>query len=152
MFLQKIKSFANKFSNMVDIAPTQDEKKRFKTKEVLNPSTCIENISHKENSFIYCQKCGSKLPENARFCNKCGQALNQFEPPKTNNLKYKNLTTCKSCGALVAKTAKACPKCGAKTPNQLIGEAVQGIGCGLLAFPLFFIVMVIYVVLWSILK
>lgn len=101
---------------------------------------------------MYCQKCGSELPENAKFCNKCGQALNQVEPPKTNNLKYKNLITCRSCGALVAKSAKACPKCGAKTPGQLAGETVQGIGCGLLAAPLIFIVIVIYVVLWSILK
>lgn len=35
---------------------------------------------------MYCQKCGSELPENAKFCNKCGQALNQAEPPKTNKV------------------------------------------------------------------
>lgn len=103
---------------------------------------------------MFCQKCGSELPENAKFCNKCGQALNQAEQPrpKPQNLKYRNLMTCRSCGALVAKNAKACPKCGAKTPGQLVGETVTGIGCGLLAAPLIFIVIVIYVVLWSILK
>ena len=99
---------------------------------------------------MFCQKCGSELPENAKFCNKCGQALNQAVSPKPNNIKYKNLITCKSCGALVAKTAKACPKCGAKTPGQLLGEAVLGVGCGLLAAPLIIIVIIIYVIIWNI--
>lgn len=95
---------------------------------------------------MYCQKCGLELPENAKFCNKCGQARNQSEQPspKTQNLKYKNLIMCKSCGALVAKTAKACPKCGAKTPGQLAGETVVGIGCGLLAVPVILFLIVFY--------
>lgn len=98
---------------------------------------------------MYCQKCGTNLPESAKFCDKCGQALNQVEPPKTNNLKYKNLMTCKSCGALVAKNAKACPKCGAKTPGQLAGETVQGIGCGLLAVPVILFLIVFYYLLFK---
>lgn len=100
---------------------------------------------------MYCQKCGSELLENAKFCNKCGQALNQAEQPrpKPRNLKYKSLMTCKSCGALVAKNAKACPKCGAKTPGQLAGEAVTGIGCGLLAVPVILFLIVFYYFLFK---
>lgn len=97
---------------------------------------------------MYCQKCGSELPENAKFCNKCGQALNQPEPPK-NNVNNKKLITCKSCGALVAKTAKACPNCGAKTPGQLAGEAVQGIGCGILAVPVILFLIIFYYLLFK---
>ena len=39
---------------------------------------------------MYCKKCGNKLPDNAKFCNKCGQQVNapikkeekKIEPPK----------------------------------------------------------------------
>ena len=25
---------------------------------------------------MFCKKCGNKLPDNAKFCNKCGQQIN----------------------------------------------------------------------------
>ena len=29
-----------------------------------------------EKGYKYCRNCGNKLPEDANFCDKCGQSLN----------------------------------------------------------------------------
>lgn len=113
--------------------------------------------AHQSKNKIYCKKCGMEIVGDAKFCNKCGQALNQPRmqvetSANTQKLKYRNLITCRSCGAMVAKTAKSCPECGAKTPGQLAGETVAGIGCGLLSVPVIIFLIVVYVVLWNILK
>lgn len=68
-----------------------------------------------------------------------------------NNVNIKNnhnMIICKSCGANVAKTAKCCPKCGAKTPGQLLGESVIGVGCGLLAVPVILFLIAFYVLMF----
>lgn len=120
-------------------------------------SNNIESAAHSTNVIptgqnkVYCSKCGAMMIEGAKFCNKCGQAVNQPIVRKS-NLKYRNLITCNSCGALVAKTAKSCPKCGAKTPGQLLEEAVTGIGCGLLFVPVVMFLIVFYVIFFYILN
>lgn len=96
---------------------------------------------------MYCKKCGAKLRDNAKFCNKCGRSINRSTTPKiTNNYKSRNLFACKTCGHLIAKNAKSCPHCGAKTPGQIFGECVSGVGCGLIAFPFLLILIVFYIV------
>ncbi len=35
---------------------------------------------------IYCPNCGASLPETARFCNKCGQLLDEEESPRQEDL------------------------------------------------------------------
>lgn len=95
--------------------------------------------------FIFCNKCGSEISQGANFCDKCGQAVYM------NNMNIKNnhnMIICKSCGANVAKTAKCCPKCGAKTPGQLLGESVIGVGCGLLAVPVILFLIAFYVLMF----
>ena len=34
---------------------------------------------------MYCQKCGSELEENCKYCPKCGQSINQATSEKRNN-------------------------------------------------------------------
>lgn len=111
--------------------------------EITTTQSCINKT--------YCKKCGMEIIKGAKFCNKCGQAVNRSIVQKS-NLKYRNLITCRSCGALVAKTAKACQKCGAKTPGQLLGETVTGIGCGLLSVPIIMFIIVFYVIFFYIIK
>lgn len=108
-------------------------------------------INYSLKNKTYCRKCGAEIVAGAKFCNKCGQSVNQPKP-QNSNLKYRNLIKCSSCGALVAKNAKACPKCGAPTPGQLLGEAVTGIGCGLFSVPVIIFLIAFYVILWNILK
>ena len=64
---------------------------------------------------MFCKKCGNKLPDNAKFCNKCGQQINaplkkeeqkietpKIEPPKVeqpvtpNPIPNQNIKTIKS--------------------------------------------------------
>lgn len=64
----------------------------------------------------------------------------------------KKLVDCKACGAKISKSAKSCPHCGAKTAGQILGEALSGIGCGLLLFPIVLFVIILYIAVGSILK
>ena len=34
---------------------------------------------------MFCYKCGNQLPDNAKFCNKCGSVMSQGEQPPVNN-------------------------------------------------------------------
>lgn len=85
---------------------------------------------------MFCQKCGLQVPENAKFCNKCGQSLNQSETVanmgmslNSNNLskhdflRHKSLMRCKSCGTWFGSNEMACPKCGKKTLNSFVDRA-----------------------------
>ena len=51
--------------------------------------------------MIYCQNCGAVIPEDTKFCGKCGTAA----PAKG--------VLCNSCGESVAEGAGFCGKCGA---------------------------------------
>ena len=47
-----------------------------------------------------CQKCGAILPDEAQFCDQCGQKMEDW-------------ITCKYCGAHVPAGTKFCTQCGA---------------------------------------
>ena len=101
-----------------------------------------------ENKIEYCKYCGCEISTTARFCCKCGKETGHNEIFVKN---YK-LTKCKACGAMVSKSAKACPNCGEKTTGQLLGEAIGGIGCGLIAAPFIMILIFFYVIVFDVLK
>lgn len=52
---------------------------------------------------MFCNNCGNELPENAKFCNKCGTAV-----------KIAENKTCLNCGNELPKGAAFCNICGAK--------------------------------------
>ena len=64
----------------------------------------------------------------------------------------KKLVDCKTCGAKISKNAKCCPQCGAKPAGQILGEAISGIGCGLIMAPIIMGIIVVYVVILHALK
>lgn len=56
-------------------------------------------ISNKNNQTIKCDKCGSEIEENQKFCPECGAKIGNF---------------CRECGAKLAKKGQRfCPECGA---------------------------------------
>lgn len=64
----------------------------------------------------------------------------------------KKLVDCKACGAKISKSAKCCPHCGAKPAGQILGEAIEGIGCGLILAPIIIFIIVLYVIIGSVLN
>lgn len=64
----------------------------------------------------------------------------------------KKLIDCKTCGAKISKSAKCCPHCGAKSAGQILGEAIEGIGCGLIMAPIIMLIIAVYVIIGVVLK
>lgn len=58
-----------------------------------------------ERASAKCAKCGAALPENAKFCNECGEKVVMAGAGET--------VVCPSCGKSVVK-GKFCPECGTK--------------------------------------
>ena len=58
--------------------PKQEPVKAEPPKE--NPAS--QNPPSQEERRIHCPNCGASLPEAARFCNKCGQPLDEEGPPR----------------------------------------------------------------------
>lgn len=52
---------------------------------------------------MFCNNCGNKLPENAKFCNSCGAAVAATVKK-----------TCLNCGNELLEGAAFCNVCGAK--------------------------------------
>ena len=65
-----------------------------------------------------CSKCGSELPNNAKFCTNCGNVL---EHHSDNNVTEENDAAekifCPQCGAQLIYSQKFCAKCGAINPR-----------------------------------
>ena len=58
----------------------------------------------KEDVSATCDKCGAKLPKNAKFCFECGEKIEE---------KTVGTIVCPTCGKTVVK-GKFCPECGYK--------------------------------------
>ncbi len=56
---------------------------------------------------LYCEHCGAKLKENAKFCHECGNSINS-------NSSIDKINQCPECGRELDKSEKYCEHCGAK--------------------------------------
>ena len=59
----------------------------------------------REDANIYCENCGAKLAEGARFCDECGAPV---AGPQVK---------CEKCGFVFVRPGNYCPKCGTKRGN-----------------------------------
>ena len=56
---------------------------------------------------MFCQKCGNKLDDNAKFCTRCGTPAEKREAGVRTERRV-----CHSCGKPLAEGAEFCTKCG----------------------------------------
>ncbi len=66
------------------------------TRSMINVDQEIGNIAKGTN--FTCEKCGTKLSNDAKFCKECGEPV--------------ELTMCETCGKPIPKDAKFCKECG----------------------------------------
>ncbi len=59
---------------------------------------------------MFCSKCGNTLPDDAKFCSKCGAPT-----------RVRKVNLCRKCGAELEEGTRFCAKCG--TPVGTAGEA-----------------------------
>ena len=59
---------------------------------------------------MLCSKCGSNVPDDSKFCVRCGNKIEKVEAAKPENTSAN--ATCQKCGAALNPGAKFCSKCG----------------------------------------
>lgn len=78
------------------------------TKKVINFIVCV----WKGRKMPYCINCGNELPDNAKFCQVCGNSIGAVSARKTIQLR------CKNCNGVMTidneKEILSCPFCGSK--------------------------------------
>ena len=64
-------------------------------------------------SVLYCRKCGKKLPDNSRFCHKCGTAVEIVDAPSVSKKEAPTVWVCEKCKTKNLSTRNDCWSCGA---------------------------------------
>lgn len=72
-----------------------------------------------------CQKCGSEVPDGAKFCNECGAKIEQAALFKDDESKNTEPCKCESCGNIIPNNSVFCPICHTYQKNKFspTGEA-----------------------------
>ena len=79
--------------------------------------------------IMFCRKCGTQLPEDSKFCLKCGATTSNSTSPSQNNSitspSFKpnaNSMICKNCGKPLTTKWKHCPYCNITNPFYISSE------------------------------
>lgn len=88
----------------------------------------------------FCEKCGAKLGQNARFCPACGAAVSTrtlsgevppvptaqpFNPDTRQQEFAGKILKCPNCGAAISQMTAVCPECGHRITGQAAVSSVQ---------------------------
>jgi RNA polymerase subunit RPABC4/transcription elongation factor Spt4 len=76
--------------------------------------------------MIFCEQCGNKLNEGAKFCGKCGAAVSAEQEIVEQSETMSASTACTQCGTQLEEGEMFCPNCGMKVgavPTTLIQNA-----------------------------
>ena len=65
-----------------------------------------------------CQKCGAEVPAGAKFCNECGEKIEQVALFKDDESKNTESYECENCGNLIPNNSVFCPVCHASQINK----------------------------------
>lgn len=101
---------------------------------------------------MYCQNCGSQLPDSAKFCDRCGAKVGTDTERSNSNTEYNmaSIMVNKKGEALALILSLLIPGLGQIYNGQVSKGAmmiVAAIVCAVLIF-LFFPIGILYIVLW----
>lgn len=101
---------------------------------------------------MYCQNCGSQLPDSAKFCDRCGAKVGTDTERSNSNTEYNmaSIMVNKKSEALALILSLLIPGLGQIYNGQVSKGAmmiVAAIVCAVLIF-LFFPIGILYIVLW----
>ena len=101
---------------------------------------------------MYCQNCGSQLPDSAKFCDRCGAKVGTDTECSNSNIEYNmaSIMVNKKSEALALILSLLIPGLGQIYNGQVSKGAmmiVAAIVCAVLIF-VFFPIGILYIVLW----
>ncbi len=101
---------------------------------------------------MYCQNCGSQLPDSAKFCDRCGAKVGADTERSNSNTEYNmaSIMVNKKSEALALILSLLIPGLGQIYNGQVSKGAmmiVAAIVCAVLTF-VFFPIGILYIVLW----
>ena len=101
---------------------------------------------------MYCQNCGSQLPDSAKFCDRCGAKVGTDTERSNSNIEYNmaSIMVNKKSEALALILSLLIPGLGQIYNGQVSKGAmmiVAAIVCAVLIF-VFFPIGILYIVLW----
>lgn len=101
---------------------------------------------------MYCQNCGSQLPDSAKFCDRCGAKVGTDTERSNSNTEYSmaSIMVNKKSEALALILSLLIPGLGQIYNGQVSKGAmmiVAAIVCAVLTF-VFFPIGILYIVLW----
>jgi len=67
-------------------------------------------------TMVKCPRCQTRVPDNAEFCPKCGERLQELESKKPAEAKPRVIVRmrCPKCKTILPQEGDFCPKCGVK--------------------------------------
>ena len=65
-----------------------------------------------------CQKCGAEVPAGSKFCNLCGEKIEQVALFKDSDPKIKESYKCDNCGKEIPNNSVFCPECHTYQKNN----------------------------------
>lgn len=86
-----------------------------KKKKAAKKNAAPQKSNTRRDFDMFCQNCGSKLPEDAAFCSNCGTKTQQD-----------NEKTCAVCGTAIPHDAGFCINCGTAVNSRETGSAKDG--------------------------
>lgn len=74
---------------------------------------------------MFCNKCGSQLPDDALFCDVCGARVNSVKAPKEKTSNDGVAFKCPYCGEYLSSTDLKCPTCGKEIRGKEVTKSVK---------------------------